>query len=263
MEDVQNQPDDRKIDIEKVGVKNLQYPIVVLDKKNRIQHTVGTINMYATLADHLKGTHMSRFIEVFNQYYVDVSMHNFLDMLVKIRSTLHARKAFAEVTFPYFIEKSAPVSGEKSIMNYVCQYIGEVGEITRKFYIGIQVPIATVCPCSMDISEHGAHNQRGIISVKLFFERFFWIEDIIGLIEAAASTELFTLLKREDEKYITEYAFDHPKFVEDMVRDVVQKLEDDGRFPWFSVEAENFESIHNHNAYAYVERGKVIDKVGE
>jgi GTP cyclohydrolase I len=261
--DVQNKIDERKIDIEKVGVKNLRYPIVVLDKKKQTQNTVGTINMYAHLEDHLKGTHMSRFIEVFNQYYVDISMNNFLDMLVKIRESLHARKAFAEVSFPYFIEKAAPVSGEKSIMSYTCQYIGEVGDNVRKFYVGVEVPISTVCPCSLDISDRGAHNQRGTVAVKLFFEKFFWIEDIIDLIEDSASSELFTLLKREDEKYITEHAFGQPRFVEDLVREVTQRLEQDGRFPWFSVEAENFESIHNHNAYAYVERGKEIDKVGD
>jgi len=263
MNDVQSRFDQRKIDIEKVGVKNLKYPVIVLDKKNRIQHTVATINMYAHLEDHLKGTHMSRFIEVFNRYYVDISMNNFLDMLDNVRESLGARKAFAEVSFPYFIEKTAPVSGEKSIMDYTCQYIGEVGASMRKFYVGIQVPVNTVCHCSLEISRRGEHNQRGTVAVKLFFERFFWIEDIITLIEESASSELFTLIKREDEKYITERAFDHPRFVEDLVREVTWKLEKDGRFPWFSVEAENFESIHNHSAYAYVERGKVVDKVGD
>jgi GTP cyclohydrolase I len=268
MNDVQSRIDERKIDIEKVGVKNLRYPVTVLDKKNRVQHTVATINMYAHLADHLKGTHMSRFIEVFSRYYADISMNNFLDMLDHMRESLGARKAFAEVSFPYFIEKTAPVSGEKSIMDYTCQYIGEVGtggagEDMRKFYVGIQVPVNTVCPCSLEISDRGAHNQRGTVAVKLFFERFFWIEDIIKLIEESASSELYTLIKREDEKYITERAFDHPRFVEDLVREVTRKLERDGRFPWFSVEAENFESIHNHSAYAYVEHGKVVDKVGE
>ena len=263
MNDVQSRMDDRKIDIEKVGVKNLKYPISVLDKKNRIQHTVATINMYANLEDHLKGTHMSRFIEVFNRYYVDISMNNFLDMLDQIRESLSARRAYAEVSFPYFIEKSAPVSGEKSIMDYTCQYIGEVGDRMRKFYVGIQVPVTTVCPCSLEISSRGAHNQRGTVAVKLFFKRFFWIEDIIRLIEESASSELYTLIKREDEKYITERAYDHPRFVEDLVREVTWRLEKDGRFPWFSVEAENYESIHNHSAYAYVERGKVMDKVGE
>jgi len=255
MLDVQNLSDSRQINLNKVGVKGLQYPIRVLDKQNTTQNTVATINMYADLAEHLKGTHMSRFIEVFNQYYVDLSLQNFLEMLGKIKKKLNAKRAYAEIFFPYFIEKSAPVSHEKSMMQYNCEYIGEVRDSFREFFIGIEVPVTTVCPCSKNISDRGAHNQRGIVRVKLCFEKFFWIEDIITLIEKSASAELYTLLKRSDEKYITEHAFDNPRFVEDLVREVTQKIEDKGSFPWFSVEAENFESIHNHSAYAYVERG--------
>lgn len=255
MLDVQGKNDPRNIEINKVGVKNLRYPLVVLDKQKSIQHTVATVNMYADLAYNLKGTHMSRFIKIMNQYNVDFSMENFLNMLMELKNSLKARKAYAEVTFPYFIEKKAPVTGEKSTMNYVCEYIGEVENGNRMFYVGIEVPVTTVCPCSKDISDRGAHNQRGTVRVKLYLEKFFWIEDIISLIEGCASAELFTLLKREDEKYITERAFDNPRFVEDLVREVTQKIERDWQFPWFSVEAENFESIHNHSAYAYVERG--------
>ena len=143
------------------------------------------------------------------------------------------------------------------MMGYTCEYIGEVGDQTRHFYVGVEVPVTTVCPCSLEISERGAHNQRGIIRVKLLFSKFFWIEDVISLVEQSGSSEVYTLLKREDEKHITERAFDHPLFVEDVVREVTQKLERRGDFPWFSVEAENFESIHNHSAYAYVERGAI------
>ncbi len=256
MKDVQNQKDHRRIDLQKVGVKNVQYPVVVLDKKNRTQSTVATINLYADLPHDFKGTHMSRFIEVVNQYYVDVSMNNFLSMLDKIRHLLDARRAYGEVFFPYFIEKQAPVSGEKSLMSYTCEYIGEVSDEQRRFYVGIQVPVATVCPCSLEISSVGAHNQRGMVRLKLLFGKFFWIEDVIRLVEQSASSEVFTMLKREDEKYITEQAFSRPRFVEDVVREVTQKLEASGDFAWFSVEAENFESIHNHSAYAYVERGE-------
>jgi GTP cyclohydrolase I len=241
----------------KVGVKHVRYPITVLDKKNRTQATVATINLYADLPHDFKGTHMSRFIEVVNQYYVDISMNNFLSMLDKIRHLLDARRAYGEVQFPYFIEKQAPVSGEKSLMSYTCEYLGEVSDDQRHFYVGIQVPVATVCPCSLEISEVGAHNQRGIVKVKLLLGRFFWIEDVIRIVEQSASSEVFTLLKREDEKYITEQAFARPRFVEDVVREVTQKLEATGDFSWFSVEAENFESIHNHSAYAYVQRGSV------
>lgn len=261
MVDVQSQKDRRNIEINKVGVKKLKYPIVVLDKKNKIQHTVATINMYADLAQNLKGTHMSRFISVVKQYNADFSMENFLNMLKEIKKSLNARKAYAEVTFPYFIEKKAPISGEKSIMDYTCEYIGEVDRDNRRFYVGIEVPVTTVCPCSRDISDRGAHNQRGVVRVILFLEKFFWIEDIITIIESAASSELFTLLKREDEKHITERAYDNPKFVEDLVRDVTAKIEKEWHFPWFSVEAENFESIHNHSAYAYVERGDQAYKI--
>ena len=258
MTDVQSQRDVRKIAINKVGVKNLRHPIVVLDKVNGRQPTVATINMYADLDSSLKGTHMSRFIEVFDEYHGNFSMKAFLNMLDHIVEALDAQRAYAEVTFPYFIEKAAPVSGVRSMMDYVCQYIGEVGRNAREFYVGIHVPVTTVCPCSRDISDRGAHNQRGIVRVRLRYSTLFWIEDIIRLIEESASNELFTLLKREDEKHITEHAFDHPRFVEDLVREVTRKLEQDGRFSWFSVEAENFESIHNHNAYAYVERGEKI-----
>lgn len=255
MIDVQSQSDSRNIEINKVGVKNLQYPLIVLDKKKQIQHTVASISMYADLAYNLKGTHMSRFVKIISQYNADFSMENFLNMLMELRSSLDARKAYAEVKFPYFIEKTAPISGEVSTMNYTCEYLGEVEDNQKLFYVGIEVPVTTVCPCSRDISDRGAHNQRGIVRVILYLEKFFWIEDIIALIESSASNELYTLLKREDEKYITEHAFDHPRFVEDLVREVTSKLEQFWDFQWFSVEAENFESIHNHSAYAYVERG--------
>lgn len=257
MRDVQNQADDRKIDIQKVGVKHVKYPVVVLDKKNHTQNTVATINLYADLPHSYKGTHMSRFIEVINESYVDISMQNFMNMLDKIITIMEARKAYAEVSFPYFIEKKAPVSGEKGMMQYNCQYLGEVTDHKRSFYIGIQVPITTVCPCSLEISEQGAHNQRGIVTVKLLFKKFFWIEDVIQLIEGSGSSDVYTILKREDEKYITERAFNRPRFVEDVVREVAQKLEQYGIFSWFSVEVENFESIHNHSAYAYVELGTI------
>jgi GTP cyclohydrolase I len=229
----------------------------VLDKKNHTQATVATINMYADLPHDFKGTHMSRFIDVLNQYYVDISMHNFMEMLERVRSLLAARRAYAEVIFPYFMEKRAPVSGERSLMSYSCEYVGEVSDNRRHFYVGVEVPITTVCPCSLEISDQGAHNQRGIVRVKLLFSKFFWIEDIISLVEQSGSSEVYTLLKREDEKYITERAFERPRFVEDVVREVTEKLEGRGQFRWFSVEAENFESIHNHSAYAYVQRGSI------
>jgi len=253
--DVQGQPDERNIALQKVGVKNLRYPITVLDKKNKTQHTTATVQLFADLPHHFKGTHMSRFIEVFQQYYQNLGMPRFLSMLDTIRESLEAEDAFADVTFPYFLEKSAPVSGQKSLMEYTCSYIGQVSRSRRDFYVGIQVPVLTLCPCSRDISERGAHNQRGIVRVRLKLGPFFWIEDVIDLIEQSASGGLYTLLKREDEKQITEFAYDHPVFVEDLVREVCVRIERFAEFPWFSVEAENAESIHNHDAYAYLERG--------
>jgi len=256
MVDVQGLSDERNIPLQKVGVKNISYPITVLDQKNGVQHTVASVNLFANLPHHYKGTHMSRFIEVFNQHYTDIKMPTFLHMLDNIRHALDADSAYAEVTFPYFMEKAAPVSGQKSMMSYQCKFIGETSEEKRDFMVGIEAAVATLCPCSKEISSRGAHNQRGTVRVQLKLGPFFWIEDIIRIIEGAASSGLYTLLKREDERFVTEYAYDHPVFVEDLVRDVCIGIEDLNSFPWFSVEAENSESIHNHDAYAYLERGE-------
>ncbi len=255
MDDVQSQEDTRRISINKVGVKNLRYPITVLDRVNKVQHTVATISLYADLAENLKGTHMSRFVKIFTKYSSDLSVNNFLRMLEEIRINLNAQTSYGEVSFPYFIEKEAPVSREHSMMDYRCEYIGEVKENRKFYYIGIEVPVTTLCPCSKEISKYGAHNQRCIVTVTLYAEKFFWIEEIISIVESAASSELYTLLKREDEKVVTETAYDNPKFVEDLVREVTQKIEAFYPFRWFRVEAEAVESIHNHSAYAYVERG--------
>lgn len=183
-------------------------------------------------------------------------MNNFLDMLEEIRNKLDAERAFGRITFPYFIEKNAPVTKSPGIMQYICTYEGETSvNEGKKFFVSIKVPIATLCPCSKAISEYGAHNQRGLVKIKIQYKDFFWIEDIIKMIEDCASTPLYTLLKRQDEKYVTEHAYDNPRFVEDVVREVYLGLKDMG-FDWFSVEAETDESIHNHNAYAYTEFSK-------
>jgi len=254
MIDVQSQPDYRNVYIQKVGVKNINYPVIVLDKNNGTQHTVATINMYVDLPQQFKGTHMSRFIEVLNEHHGAISPKNFMSVIDDLLHSLDARSAHMEIEFPYFIEKKAPVSGAKSLMEYRCSYIGSVNGGERNFLVGIRVPINTLCPCSKEISERGAHNQRGWVTVTLDFRKFFWIEDVISLIEESASCGVYALLKREDEKYLTEHAYDHPMFVEDVVREVAKRLGDNPNFTWFSVEAENFESIHNHSAYAYVEK---------
>ncbi|MDR2793089.1 MAG: GTP cyclohydrolase FolE2 [Treponema sp.] len=255
MLDVQNQADTREIPLDKVGVKGLEYPICVLDKKNKAQHTTATVNLFANLPKHFKGTHMSRFIEIFHQYRNDLTMSMFLNMLADIRQDLDAEASFGEIYFPYFLEKTAPVSALSGMMSYRCSYQGEVTAHDRHFTVSISVPVTTVCPCSKAISERGAHNQRGIVKVGLELGPFFWIEDIIAIVEQAASSPVYSLLKREDEKFITEHAYDNPKFVEDVVRDVYISVRNTKKFPRFSVEVENFESIHNHSAFAYAEFG--------
>jgi GTP cyclohydrolase I len=253
MIDIQNQADYRDVPLAKVGVKGLEYPIRVLDKEKKIQHTTARADLYADLPRHFKGTHMSRFVEIFHQYRDDLSMSRFLEMLSVIRNELEAESAFGAMVFPYFLEKKAPVSGLPGMMSYQCRYQGRVTGGGRHFSVTVSVPVATVCPCSKAISERGAHNQRGNVNVELELGPFFWIEDIIALVEKAASSPVYSLLKREDEKFITEHAYDNPRFVEDLVRDVYIEIKNLNKFPRFSVEAENFESIHNHSAYAFVE----------
>ena len=253
MRDIQSEQDTRAVPLQKVGVKGVKYPVTVLDKTSKKQQTTATVDLFVNLPHNYKGTHMSRFIEVFHKYHEDISMHQFLDMLEEMRTKLSAQKAFGRVEFPYFIEKKAPVTEAAGIMQYKCSYEGEVSEDgDRRFYVSIQVPVATLCPCSKAISEYGAHNQRGSVSVRLLYKDFFWIEDIIYMIESCASTPLYTLLKRKDEKYVTENAYENPRFVEDVVREVYLGLKKAG-FEYFTVEAETDESIHNHNAYAFAE----------
>ncbi|MDR0410825.1 MAG: GTP cyclohydrolase FolE2 [Treponema sp.] len=253
MIDIQNQPDKRNIPLAKVGVKGLEYPVRVLDKVNKNQYTTAKVDLFADLPRHFKGTHMSRFIEIFHQYRQDLSMPHFLAMLENIRMTMEAESSFGSMSFPYFIEKKAPVSGLPGMMSYQCCYQGETNASNKRFTVSVTVPVTTVCPCSKAISERGAHNQRGIVTVMVELGPFFWIEDLIDIVEKSASSPVYSLLKREDEKFITEQAYDNPKFVEDVVRDVIASVKALDKFLSFSVEAENFESIHNHSAFAYAE----------
>ncbi len=251
MRDVQNEIDYRKIEIDKVGVKNLKYPIVLLDKENDKQHTVASINMYVNLPHQFRGTHMSRFIEILNKYRREIDIHNMGNIMKEMKENLNAESAHLEMEFPYFIEKSAPVSGAKSLMGYQCKFLGELNH-RIKLSLGITIPILTVCPCSKEISDRGAHNQRGIIRVLLQFKRFLWIEDVIEMLEDCASGTVYSLLKREDEKYVTEKSYDNPAFVEDVVRNVALKLEKVENILSYQVEVETCESIHNHDAYACI-----------
>jgi len=280
--DVQNSKDKRGIAIDKVGIKNLHYPISVLDKAKSFQHTVADINMYVDLPHYFKGTHMSRFLEVLNEYRGEISIVGFPDILRKIKKVLNAGSASVEMEFPYFIEKTAPISGKKSLMEYICYYNGTIKDgktdapkLEKKqdkkqekasqaeklsglsdesiIIIGVKVPINTLCPCSKEISKYGAHNQRGVVSVSLKFDKLVWFEDIIACVESCASSPIYSLLKREDERFLTEHAYENPMFVEDVVRCVAGVLKKNKNIKWFRVEAENFESIHNHNAYAMIE----------
>jgi GTP cyclohydrolase IB len=254
MIDVQNQPDQRRVPIDKVGVKGIRYPIIVRDKAHDTQATVASFSMFVNLPHEFKGTHMSRFVEVLNRRHGRITKSNFMAILHELKDELSAESAFVEMEFPYFLEKSAPVSGDKSLMEYVCRYIGALNQDHEVFHVGLTVPVTTLCPCSREMSDRGAHNQRGVVTVTLAFTNpHFWIEDVIDVIESSASAPVFALLKREDEKYVTEHAYDHPMFVEDLVREVTLKLRRDRNFTWLKVEAENFESIHNHSAYAMVE----------
>lgn len=251
--DVQNLPDNRNIPIDKVGVKGLRYPINVKDRQQGHQHTVGIFDLFVNLPHEFKGTHMSRFIEVLNEFHWKISIQSFKPILEKVKARLSAESAHMNVEFPYFIQKRAPVTGTPGLMAYNCFMRGALAE-RFDLIVGVEVPVTTVCPCSKDISDYGAHNQRGVVRVQLRFRKFFWIEEIIEIVEASVSSQVYSLLKRPDEKYVTEQAYDNPMFVEDVVRSAVCHLKEADNFPWYRVEAENFESIHNHSAYALIEK---------
>ena len=253
MKDVQSQPDFRNIPIDKVGIKNLRYPITVRDRREGFQHTIAAINMFVDLPHDNKGTHMSRFVELLHLLRPEVSLEKFEAILDNMKQHLNAASAHLEMTFPYFIEKKAPISTSPGLMDYTCSIIGTSDPSGKVDLISeVVVPISSVCPCSMEISEFGAHNQRGEVRLSTRFKKFIWMEDMIDLVEQAASCDVFSVLKRVDEKCVTERAFANPKFVEDIVRDVAKTLNEDDNITWFSVSAENFESIHNHSAYASI-----------
>ncbi|MBF0613566.1 MAG: GTP cyclohydrolase I FolE2 [Magnetococcales bacterium] len=254
--DLQSQPDNRRLAIDRVGVKGIRYPIVVKDRSRGLQRTVASINMYVNLPHHFKGTHMSRFLEVLAEHDEAISVDSLPDLLEKVRERLTAEEAHIELEFPYFLRKSAPVSGAAALMDYQVRFIGTLGNQGYQMILEVLVPVTTLCPCSREISERGAHNQRSHVTVRLRFNRFVWVEEIIEQVEANASCQLYPVLKRPDEKYVTERAYDNPRFVEDMVRSVAADLENDTRISWFSVAAENFESIHNHSAYAFIDSGR-------
>jgi GTP cyclohydrolase I len=261
--DVQATPDTRQIAIDRVGIKGIRHPVRVSDRAlGGAQSTIATFNMYVHLPQHFKGTHMSRFVEILNREEREISVESFGTMLTEMVERLEARAGHIEMSFPYFINKSAPVSGVKSLIDYDVTFIGEIEDGKQCFTVKVLVPVTSLCPCSKEISNYGAHNQRSHVTITARLNAFIWIEDIIRIAEESASCELFGLLKRPDEKWVTEHAYDNPKFVEDMVRDIAHRLNSEPRIDAYVVESENFESIHNHSAYALIERDKRKQPVG-
>jgi GTP cyclohydrolase I len=259
IEDVQARHDTRQLAIDKVGIKSIRHPIKVADKSEGVQHTVAVFNMYVHLPHNFKGTHMSRFVEILNGYEREISVENFETMLREMVVRLEAESGHVEMSFPYFINKKAPISGVQSLLDYEVTFIGEIHQGQYRQTTKVVVPVTSLCPCSKKISDYGAHNQRSHVTVTARTNEMVWIEDIVRMVEDQASCELFGLLKRPDEKYVTERAYDNPKFVEDMVRDVAAVFNADKRVDAYIVESENFESIHNHSAYALIERDKTAD----
>ena len=254
--DVQNSLDVRRIPIDKVGIKDIRHPVKVRDRTGGEQHTVANFNMYVNLPHNFKGTHMSRFVEILNNHEYELSVESFKHMLSEMTERLEAQAGHIEMSFPYFVNKHAPVSGVRSLIDYQVTFIGEIRDGRPCMLIKVVIPVTSLCPCSKEISRYGAHNQRSHVTVSVRTRGFVWIEDLIDLVENQASCELYGLLKRPDEKYVTERAYDNPKFVEDMVRDVAAQLNDDERVAGYIVESENFESIHNHSAYALIKKDK-------
>jgi GTP cyclohydrolase I len=253
--DPQSRLDARGIPIDMVGVRGLRYPITVMDRARGVQHTVGTFQLFVNLPHRFKGTHMSRFIEILNRYHGSISMQKIPQILAAMKKKLNAREAHIEVSFPYFIRKFAPISKAESFMEYSCTLHG-VSKSKRVLNLTVAVPVTTLCPCSRDISRRGAHNQRSIVTVTVEFAAMVWIEDLVALVEDCASCEIFPLLKRDDEKYVTEKAYDRPMFVEDVIRSIAARLDRDPNILRYAVDSENWESIHSHNVYARVERCK-------
>ena len=252
--DIQGSPDARRMPIDKVGIKGIRHPVRVRERSGGEQHSVATFDMYVSLPDSLKGTHMSRFVEILNRHEHAMGVESFRNMLTETAHVLDAQCGYVEMRFPYFMRKRAPISGVESLMDYEVILHGEFVNGVASVRMTVKVPVTSLCPCSKEISDYGAHNQRSEVTLTVSVRECIWIEELVELVEEQASCELFGLLKRPDEKYVTERAYDNPKFVEDMVRDVAGALNRDARIGGYVVESENFESIHNHSAYARLER---------
>ncbi|MEM9079298.1 MAG: GTP cyclohydrolase FolE2 [Verrucomicrobiota bacterium] len=256
LKDTQSERDDRGIPIDRVGVKGLRFPLEVREKKGGTQTTVATVSLAVDLPQEFKGTHMSRFVEVLHSHGSCLDVRNMTALPNELLERLEAQKAHASFQFPFFVEKPAPVSDLRGLLDYEIIFEVETGRDGKQdFVVTVLVQVATLCPCSKAISDRGAHNQRGLVTFSVRFTQPIWVEDLIRLVEESASCELYSILKRPDEKKVTERAYDNPVFVEDLVRNVARKAELQEHISWYRVEAENFESIHNHNAYAVVKSG--------
>ncbi|MCP3870727.1 MAG: GTP cyclohydrolase I FolE2 [Gammaproteobacteria bacterium] len=254
-DDVQNRRGSRQTQIDRVGVKDILHPAVVKDRNGGEQQTVARFSLCVSLPRHFKGTHMSRFMEILN-LHEHATVRSFHEMLFEIKDKLEAETSHVEMSFPYFIEKSAPISRVRSLMDYNVTFIGRLERDDLQVKIRVAVPATSLCPCSRGISDYGAHSQRSLITATVHIRGFIWIEELVELVEQEASCDLYGILKRPDEKYVTERAYDNPKFVEDIVRDVAGRLNADDRIAAYTVESENLESIHNHSAYAVIEKDK-------
>ncbi|MDR1190217.1 MAG: GTP cyclohydrolase FolE2 [Verrucomicrobiales bacterium] len=254
LHDAQSSRDTRRLPIDQVGVKGLRYPVQIADKAHQRQNTVATIALAVDLPHHFKGTHMSRFVEVLNSRGRLIHVENIGKILRALQKKLDSRAAHLSMEFPFFLEKPAPVTGSVGLMDYVARFDAAADGARIDFRVTVRVPVTTLCPCSKAISTRGAHNQRGYVTLTVKFKKVVWIEDLIALIEESASCELYSLLKRPDEKFVTETAYDHPVFVEDLVRNVALRCKRHPDITWYRVEAENMESIHNHSAYAMIEK---------
>lgn len=258
MQDVQSYADTRGIPLDQVGVTQLRYPIVVLDREQEVQSTVADLSISVSLPHHFKGTHMSRFVEVLNEHRGEITMRTLPAILHELKERLDAESARIEVAFPYFLERQAPVTGARSLMDYECCFVGQSNGDSGDFVLTVRVPVTSLCPCSKEISDYGAHNQRGVITIDVRSAveddgpALIWIEELIEIAERSASAPVYALLKRPDERHVTMQAHDNPVFVEDMARNAAQHLQDDRRIVWFRVHAMNHESIHNHAAFADV-----------
>jgi len=255
MKDVQNEKDTRNVPIDRVGVTSVSYPIVVLDPKENIQHTVANVTMAVSLPRNFRGTHMSRFLEVLNEFKGRVTLESLEQVTIDLKKRLNASGSEVKIEFPYFINRKAPVSKSSSYTRYDVVFWASYDE-NFDFAVKVAVPVHTLCPCSKEISEYGAHNQRAQVAIEVRMNKRIWIEELVAVAESCASSSVYTLLKRKDEKFVTEQAYSNPRFVEDVVREVALKLDQDSRIDWYSVSVVSQESIHNHDAFASLVRDK-------